>query len=164
MNERILTYPDPALSVKGRDVDPDSDAGLRALVETMTRIMLEAPGVGLAATQLSVAKRVIVCRFEEDDEPIALLNPRIQAASEETGSFEEGCLSVPGVVVPIERALGITCHADDLDGRDVVLELDEFAARVVQHEIDHLDGVVILDRASQEERKAALKRYREVTL
>ena len=156
----ILTHPNPALKAGAADVDPTSDAELRPLVKAMAKAMYEAPGVGLAAPQIGVLKRVIV--IDVDDGLVALCNPRITAYSEETEVAEEGCLSLPGIGVPVERALKITCEAQNLDGKGVSIEASELFARVLQHEIDHLDGVIILDRATPEERKAAIRRYNEL--
>jgi peptide deformylase len=106
-----------------------------------------------------VLKRVIV--FDLDDGLVALCNPRIVEASEETELAEEGCLSLPGIGVEVERPVAVTCEALDLKGRQVRVEGGELLARLLQHEIDHLDGVLIIDRASPDERRAAMKAYRE---
>lgn len=125
----------------------------------MARAMYDAPGIGLAATQLGVQKRLIV--FDLDDGLAALCNPEITETSEETTIEEEGCLSLPGLTLPIERAEQVTCVALDLDGRPVRIEADGLLSRVLQHEVDHLDGVLVIDRASPEERREALRRYNE---
>ncbi len=157
---RVLTHPDPALKQKAADVDPKADADLRALVSTMAQVMYENQGVGLAAPQIGIQKRVIV--FDVDDELHALCNPEIIERSEETELDEEGCLSVPGISVPIERNLRIACVGLTLDGEEVTVEAEGFSARVIQHETDHLDGVLILDRAQGEARRTALRAYNEV--
>ncbi|MDZ4178370.1 MAG: peptide deformylase [Coriobacteriia bacterium] len=155
----ILTHPNPALKLGAADVDPATDTDLLKLVEIMARAMYAAPGIGLAAPQVGVLKRVIV--FDLDDGLVALCNPRIIETSEETELSEEGCLSLPGIGVQVERPVAVTCEAMDLKGRTVRVEGNELLARLLQHEIDHLDGVLIIDRASPDERRAAMKAYRE---
>ncbi len=157
---RVLTHPDPALKQKAADVDPKTDGGLRALVRAMAEAMYEHQGVGLAAPQIGIQKRVIV--FDVDDELHALCNPEIIERSEETELDEEGCLSVPGISVPIERSQRIVCVGLTLEGEEVTVDAEGFVARVIQHETDHLDGVLILDRVQGEARKAALRTYNEV--
>jgi peptide deformylase len=128
----------------------------------MARLMYEAPGVGLAATQVGVLKRVIVYDIDEEKSGvIALCNPEVVERGEELEVDDEGCLSLPGISVAIERPTRIVCEALSLNGNRVRIEADGFHARLLQHEIDHLDGVLIIDRATPEERKAALVRYRE---
>ncbi len=156
----ILAHPDPALRQRAHDVDPTSDRSLGKLVKGMAKAMHDAPGVGLAATQVGVQKRVIV--FDLEDGLAALCNPSIVERSTETDIEDEGCLSVPGISVPVERALRCVCEALDLKGRAVRIEAEGMLARVLQHETDHLDGILMIDRAEPEERKAALRRYREV--
>ncbi|MCL5886953.1 MAG: peptide deformylase [Actinobacteria bacterium] len=157
----ILSHPSPALKLVAQPVDPATEADLRQLVERMARAMYEAPGIGLAATQVGVMKRVIV--YDLDDELVALCNPVITWHSEQTEVFDEGCLSLLGLEIPIERPVAVTCEALDLRGNPVRIEADELLARLLQHEIDHLDGIIILDRATPEERKSAIKRYMELT-
>lgn len=156
----ILEHPNPALKQTAVAVDPAADHELPRLVKAMAQAMHEAPGVGLAATQVGVQKRVIV--FDLDEAVIALCNPTIVERSAETETDDEGCLSLPGITVPVERALSCVCEALDLKGKPVRLEAEGFVARVLQHETDHLDGILIIDRASPDERRAALRRYREM--
>lgn len=156
---RILTYPDPGLKQRAEEVDPSSDSTLRDLVARMARAMYDAEGIGLAATQVGVLKRVIV--YDLEDGLHALCNPRIVDCSEQTEVGEEGCLSVPGISAPVERAASVVCEGVSLDGKRVVVHAEGLLARLFQHEIDHLDGYVFLDRLSPEERKAALRAYRE---
>jgi peptide deformylase len=122
--------------------------------------MYDAPGVGLAATQVGVLKRVIV--YDIDEGLVALCNPRIVDTSDETQFSEEGCLSLPGIEVPLQRAISLTCEASDIDGNPITIEAEGLLARVLQHELDHLDGVLIIDRATPEERLAAIRRYSEL--
>jgi peptide deformylase len=121
--------------------------------------MADAYGVGLAATQVGVLQRLFVFQ-SGDDEPRVLVNPRIVTQSDELEMDEEGCLSLQRVLVPVERSVKITIEAQDLDGDDVRLELDELPARVAQHELDHLDGVLILDRTTDEARREAMATLR----
>ncbi len=128
----------------------------------MARTMYEAPGIGLAATQIGVLKRVVVYDLDEEGRGlVALCNPEIVESSGECETDEEGCLSVPGITVPVTRSCKVTCEALNLDGKPVRIEAEGLHARLLQHEVDHLDGVLIIDRAIPEERKAALRRYHE---
>jgi peptide deformylase len=159
---KILSHPNPALKAGACEVDPTTDENLRSLVEKMARAMYAAPGIGLAAPQIGVMQRVIVFDLSEDGKGLsALCNPTIIERSEECQIDEEGCLSLPGINVPVERACRITCEAITLEGEPVRIEADGLAARMFQHEVDHLDGLLIIDRADPEDRKAAMKRYRE---
>jgi peptide deformylase len=152
---QIRQYPDPALRMRAKEVE-DFDNDLRHLVERMTGLMQDANGVGLAATQAGVLRRVFVLQAQPEDEPRALVNPEIVERSEETVSDDEGCLSLIGLTVPVERALAVTIEAKDEAGAAVRLELEEHAARVAQHEVDHLDGILIIDRTTPEARREAL--------
>jgi peptide deformylase len=151
---QIRQYPDPVLKLQAREVE-EFDDDLRRLVERMKRLMKEAYGVGLAGNQIGMLRRLFVFQKDED-EVAALVNPRIVQRSKETDVDEEGCLSMQGVRVPVERSLTVTVEAKDEEGRDVRLELEGLTARVAQHEIDHLDGTVILDRTDDESRRQAL--------
>jgi peptide deformylase len=158
----VLSHPNPALKQIAQAVDPSSDTGLRELCKTMAKLMYEAPGVGLAAPQIGVLKRVIV--YDVGDEKpgvIVLCNPAIIEHGEDTEVDDEGCLSLPGISVAVERSTRVTCEALTLAGNPIRIEADGFHARLLQHEIDHLDGMLIIDRATPEERRAALVRYRE---
>jgi peptide deformylase len=137
------------------------DDDLTQLVERMSRLMQDARGVGLAANQVGVLRRVFVIQAAEDEEPRALVNPVIVDKSEETESDDEGCLSMQGVVVEVERPVRVRIEASDEQGNPVELELEELPARVAQHELDHLDGVLILDRTSDEDRREALAVLRQ---
>ena len=133
---------------------PDSALRLVAIV-----LMDDAQGVGLAATQVGVLRRLFVFAPDEDG-PRAIVNPVIVERGSETELDEEGCLSLQGVRVPVERATTLTLEGKDEHGADVRLELDAYAARIVQHELDHLDGVLIIDRTDDEHRKEALATLR----
>jgi peptide deformylase len=154
---QIRQYPDPVLRMQARDVESFDD-DLRRLVERMTRLMIDANGVGLAATQVGVLRRVFVFRpdREGEAEARAVVNPRIVVRGRETEVDEEGCLSLQGILVPVERSVRLTVEGSDENGEEVRVELAELAARVAQHELDHLDGVLILDRTTDESRRDAL--------
>ena len=154
---RIRQYGDPALRMKAREVETFDDDLVR-LVERMTSLMHEAQGVGLAATQVGVLRRLFV--FVHEDEDRVLVNPVVTFRSEETDVDDEGCLSLHDVLVPVERATSVTIEGADAAGRPVRLELGLPAARIVQHELDHLDGVLILDCTDDESRRGALGRLR----
>jgi peptide deformylase len=151
---QIRQYPDAALKMKARPVDV-FDEQLVKLADRMKQLMHDANGIGLAATQVGVLQRLFVF-VPEDGEPVAVVNPQLQDLSAETEVSDEGCLSIQGVTVPVERALTLTLVGVDEHGDDVRYELDDYAARCAQHEVDHLDGVLMLDRTTPEARKEAL--------
>lgn len=151
---QIRQYGDPVLRLEAREVESFDD-DLRRLVERMKRLMKDAFGVGLAGNQVGILRRVFVFQ-EDEDEVRALVNPRIVERSKETDVEEEGCLSIQRIRVPVERSLAVTVEGKDEDGDDVRFELEGIAARVAQHEIDHLDGTLILDRTDNESRRQAL--------
>lgn len=142
------------------------DDDLRVLVRDMFATMYHAEGVGLAGPQVGISKRVLVIDARYEDEPeagrLALVNPRIVQASKATERGTEGCLSIPGVDDLVERALEVTVEAVDPEGRPVKVTAGGFMARVLQHEIDHLDGVLFIDRISPLKRQLLLKRYRKL--
>ena len=151
----------PVLRQRSSPVAAVDDA-VRRLVDDLFETMHAAKGVGLAANQIGVARRAAVVDVGEDaPPPLVLINPRIVQASELQETAEEGCLSIPDVYGDVERPLGITLEALDRDGRPYKVELSGFKARAVQHEIDHLDGVLILDRTERDQRKGALRALRE---
>ena len=152
---QIRQYPDPVLRMRANEIESFDD-DLRLLVERMTRLMQEANGVGLAGTQVGTLQRLFVLQPTPEDEPRALVNPVIVERSDEAVSDTEGCLSLQGVTVPVERVLKVTVEAKDETGADVRLELEEHPARVAQHEVDHLDGILIIDRTTPEARREAL--------
>ena len=121
----------------------------------------DALGIGLAATQVGLMNRVLVYRVESDGAIAALVNPVLEWAGEEREAMEEGCLSLPGVLVEVERSVHARVSAQDENGERIVIEASGLEARVIQHEIDHLDGVLILDRTSREQRKEAMRALRE---
>jgi peptide deformylase len=151
---------DPVLRATALPVERFDDA-LKAEIERMGELMHDALGVGLAATQLGVLHRVLVYRTDPEDPITALVNPVLEWTSEELALADEGCLSLPGVHVEVERPARVRARAQDENGRELEVEADGLAARVIQHEIDHLDGILILDRISREARKEAMRAMRE---
>ena len=151
---QIRQYPDAALKMKARAVE-DFDDELRSLVERMKLLMVDANGIGLAATQVGVLRRLFVFQ-NEDEEVLAVVNPELVELSEETEVADEGCLSIQGISVPVERSLHVTIAGQDENGDDVRYELEGYSARCVQHETDHLDGVLMIDRTTPEARREAL--------
>ena len=157
---KVVKFGDPVLKSKA---SPVADLGpqLRAEVERMIAIMRDGMGVGLAATQLGVLRRLLVFQAGPDCEPAGLVNPSIEWLSEEAVVAEEGCLSLPRVAMDVERSLHVRIGGLDIEGEPVRIEASGLEARILQHEIDHLDGVLILDRAPRQQRKAALRALRE---
>lgn len=156
----IRIYPDPVLREPAEPVDVVDDA-VRKLVRDMIETMHAAPGIGLAAPQVGVQRRVLV--YDLGEGSAALVNPEvIHTEGEETE--EEGCLSIPGLAFPVTRAAVVRIRALDEHGEPVELEADDLEARVLQHEIDHLDGVLYVDRLDRDTRKEALRILRERAL
>jgi peptide deformylase len=153
---------DPVLRERAAEVDAVDDE-IRRLARDMFDTMYEADGVGLAAPQVGIVRRLIVVDSREPgSEPMAVVNPRVIAASAGTERAEEGCLSIPGVRDVVERPAAVTVEGLDMDGRTVRLEADGLLGRIFQHEIDHLDGVLFPDRLSPLKRRLALKRWEKV--
>jgi peptide deformylase len=152
---QIRQYGDPVLRMRANEIESFDD-DLHRLVERMMGLMQDARGVGLAGTQVGTLQRVFVFQPTEEDEPQAVVNPVIVEASEEKLADTEGCLSLQGVTVPVERPVRVTLEGKDESGAELRLELEEHAARVVQHELDHLDGILIIDRTTPEARREAL--------
>jgi peptide deformylase len=156
----VRRYGDPILRTRARAVDTFDDA-LRAEVERMGRLMHDSIGIGLAATQVGVAHRLFVYRVEPDSPVQAIVNPEIEWSSRDQDWMEEGCLSLPGVHVDVERPIHIRLRAQDAWGEPITVEASGLEARVIQHETDHLDGVLILDRTTRDQRKEAIRALRE---
>ena len=154
---RIRQYGDGVLRMKAREVESFDDDLLR-LVERMTGLMHEASGVGLAATQVGVLRRLFV--FVDEGEDRVIVNPVLTSRSSDTEVEEEGCLSLREVLVPVERPRAVTLEGVDSSGEPLVHELEPPSSRIVQHEFDHLDGMLIIDRTDDESRRAALARLR----
>jgi peptide deformylase len=157
---QVVKFGDPVLKSVASPVSAFGPE-LRAEVERMVGVMRDAMGVGLAATQLGILRRVLVFQAGQDAEPTALVNPSIEWLSDEVVVAEEGCLSLPWVAMDVERSLHARIDGLDVEGESVAIEASGLEARVLQHEIDHLDGVLILDRAPREQRKGALRAMRE---
>jgi peptide deformylase len=156
----IRQFGDPVLRTKARPIDR-FDGELREEIERMGQLMEDAIGVGLAATQVGVVHRLLVYRVQQDAELAALINPEVEWSGRDTESMEEGCLSLPGVLVDVDRPIHVRVRALDENGEPIVIEASGLEARVIQHEIDHLDGVLIIDRTSREQRKEAMRILRE---
>ena len=152
---------DPVLRTRALDV-AQFDAQLREQVDRMRDVMDGALGVGLAATQVGLVQRMLVYRVEEESPIVALINPEIEWRGDELETAEEGCLSIPGVHVDVERNVHVRVGAVDEAGSPFSVEASGLEARVLQHEIDHLDGVLILDRTSREQRREAMRAWREL--
>ena len=156
----VRKWGDPVLKTRARAVDRFDDA-LRAEVDYMRRIMHDAYGVGLAAPQIGTSNRVLVYRVQPESPIVALVNPEIEWMGKETEILEEGCLSLPNVHVDVERPVHVRARATDEHGETMVVEASGLEARVIQHEIDHLDGVLMIERCPREQRKEAIRILRE---
>ena len=156
---QIRQYPDAVLRMRAREVERFDD-DLARLAEKMAHLMHDARGVGLAATQVGVLQRLFVFQLAEDEDVTTIVNPEITKRSRATETADEGCLSLQGVLVPVERASEVTIVGQDVTGAPLELELEDMDARVVQHELDHLDGVPMLERTDDDSRKDALATLR----
>lgn len=156
----VVKFGDPVLRSRATPVS-EFDGKLREEVRRMVAIMSEGMGVGLAATQLGTLRRLLVFQAGPDAPPRAIVNPEVEWLSDESESAEEGCLSLPRVTVEVDRPLHARVVGCDEVGEEIVIEASGLEARVLQHEIDHLDGVLILDRTAKDQRKGALRALRE---
>ena len=156
----VRKYGDPVLRSRALEIDRFDDA-LVEEVRRMGRLMHDAYGIGLAATQVGVMHRVLVYRVDQDAPLGVLVNPEIEWSGDEVETMEEGCLSLPAVGVEVERPIRVRVRARDEHGAPLVVEATGLEARVIQHEVDHLDGVLILDRTSRDQRKQAMRAMRE---
>jgi len=166
----IVLLGDPVLRRPASNVG-DFDDHLRSVVEDMLETMYHADGIGLAAPQIGLSQRILVVdvrgRMENEEEdseevgPIALVNPRVTRASDETERASEGCLSIPGLEEIVERPAKVVIEGFDPDGNDVLVEAADLYSRALQHEIDHLDGVLFLDRVSPLKRRMLLKKWQK---
>lgn len=157
---QVVKFGDPVLKSKASPITTFNPE-LRAEAERMIEIMRDGFGIGLAATQLGMLRRLLVFQAGPEGEPTALINPKVEWVSEEMAVAEEGCLSLPNVSMDVERPLYARFSGRDVEGAPVLIEASGLEARVLQHELDHLDGVLILDRTTREQRKAALRALRE---
>lgn len=156
---QVRQFGDPVLRSEARGIE-NFDESVRFQAERMIRLMDEAFGIGLAAPQIGVSNRLLVYRVG-DSPPVVLANPVIEWSSENQETFEEGCLSLANVHVDVDRAIHVRVTGQDAFGDRIKIEASGLNARVIQHEMDHLDGILILDRASKDQRKAALRALRE---
>jgi peptide deformylase len=156
----VRKFGDPVLRAKAVPVER-FDAELAEEAESMGRLMHDALGVGLAATQLGILHRVLVYQAYAEEPVTVLVNPEIEWRSDELEPGEEGCLSLPGVHVEVERHTAVRVRALDAAGEEIEIDAEGLEARVIQHEIDHLDGILVLDRISKEARKEAMRGMRE---
>jgi peptide deformylase len=156
----VRKHGDPVLRSRALAVDRFDDS-LREQVRRMGQLMHDALGIGLAATQVGLMNRVLVYRVESDGAIAALVNPVLEWSGDEREAMEEGCLSLPGVLVEVDRPVHVRVRAQDERGEDILIEASGLEARVIQHEMDHLDGVLILDRTTREQRKEAMRTLRE---
>jgi peptide deformylase len=158
---QVRQYPDPVLRMQAREVE-EIDESVTGLVERMRGLMSEARGVGLAAPQLGISRRVLVYQAGEEEPFVALVNPRLVESGDERVADDEGCLSLGGasVIVEVERPTTIVVEATSPEGEELRIEADGLEARVIQHELDHLDGVLIIDRTTPEQRREALAKLR----
>ena len=156
----VRQYGDPVLRSRALPVEV-FDAALADEVRRMATLMDAALGIGLAATQLGNMHRLLVYRVEADGPLGVLVNPQLEYQGDDVETMEEGCLSLPGVSVEVERPVNVRVRAQDQDGAPLLLEASGLEARVIQHEIDHLDGVLILDRTTRDQRKQAMRAMRE---
>ena len=157
---QVRSFGDPVLKARATEI-AEFGPDLASEADRMVSIMRDALGVGLAATQLGVMRRLLVFQAGGDATPTAVVNPEVEWLSDETATAEEGCLSLPGVSVDVERSLYARVSGLDVHGEPLTLEAAGLEARVLQHEVDHLDGVLILDRTVREQRKGALRALRE---
>ncbi len=159
---QVRQYPDSVLRMRANEVE-ELDDSVTSLVERMSVLMREANGVGLAAPQLGILRRVFVYQTGEDEALAALVNPRIADASDERVAADEGCLSLgaASVVIEVERPASVTVEALSPAGEPMRIEAEGLDARVIQHELDHLDGMLTIDRTTPEQRRAALAQLRK---
>jgi peptide deformylase len=161
---KVKVLGDPVLREEAEEVVA-YDEGLRSLVRDMFETMYHEEGIGLAAPQIGVSQRVIVLdlrREDHDDEPIALVNPRLTWKSTETAKQTEGCLSIPGLEEIVERPAKVRLEAHDPEGEPIEIEADDLLARALQHEVDHLDGILFIDRVSALKRRMLLKKWKKL--
>jgi peptide deformylase len=156
----IRRFGDPVLKSRAAPVDR-FDHALHAQIDRMVGLMHDALGIGLAAPQIGISQQLLVYRVGPEGPVIALVNPYIEWTSDDAEPAEEGCLSIPGILVDVERPVYVRVRAQDENGDDRVVEASGLEARVIQHELDHLNGVLILDRTTKDQRKEAIRALRE---
>lgn len=158
MTLEVRNFGDPILKSRANPVEK-FDESMEQLAEDMFETMHEHEGAGLAGNQVGKLKRIFVAEYE--DEKYVFINPVIESSSEDKETATEGCLSIPGIPVDVERSTGVVVSGRDALGEPVEVEAEGHLARILQHEIDHLDGILILDRTDRESRKAAMREMRE---
>lgn len=157
---KVVPYPNPMLKMQSEDVDPKNESDFKKLIDDMAKTMYKEEGVGLAAIQVGIAKNFFVYDDSaEQNNPRVLCNPVILSHSEETEESDEGCLSFPGIFFPVERPVAVVVEGLDEEGEPLHLEVEGFTARLLQHEMDHLKGIVILDRATPHVRKQVIREH-----
>jgi peptide deformylase len=156
----VRQWGDPVLTTQGLKVERFDD-DLRAQVARMERVMEDAIGLGLAAPQVGILQRLFIYRMGPDAPLAVVANPELEFAGRDSETLEEGCLSIPGVVVEVERPVHVRVRGQDVDGEEILIEASGLEARVIQHESDHTNGVLMLDRTSRDQRKQALRTLRE---
>ena len=156
----IRRFGDPVLKSRAAAVDRFDEA-LHAQIERMAGLMHDALGIGLAAPQIGISQQLLVYRVGPDGPVITLVNPEIEWSSEDAEPAEEGCLSIPGILVDVDRPVHVRVRAQDENGDDRVVEASGLEARVIQHEVDHLNGVLILDRTTKDQRREAIRAIRD---
>jgi peptide deformylase len=156
----IRRFGDPVLKSRAARVDR-FDSALQEQVNGMAALMHDALGIGLAAPQIGVSQQLLVYRVGPDGPVVALVNPEVEWSSRDAEDAEEGCLSIPGILVDVERAVHVRVRAQDEHGGERVVEASGLEARVIQHEIDHLNGVLILDRTTKDQRRDAMRSFRD---
>ncbi len=164
MIREIVLMGDPVLRTPGEEVEV-FDEDLQDLVRDMFETMYHAEGVGLAAPQIGISRRVLVVDLRKEEQPearVALINPRLVWSSPATEKEYEGCLSIPGLEELVERPLSVRIEGFDPEGKEIVIEADEYYARALQHEIDHLEGILFLDRVSALKRRMLLKKWKKL--
>ncbi len=157
----VRQYPDSVLRIPANPVG-EIDDEVKRLASRMLAIMVDSHGVGLAAPQIGVLRRLLVFRRKADDEMVVLVDPVLSELSDETETDTEGCLSLMGgdLLVPVERSVSLIATGRDLEGEELSIEAQGMEARILQHEVDHLDGVLIIDRAAKDDRRAAMRELR----
>lgn len=157
---QVISFPNPILKTRCKEIDPTTEPRFKETVAEMIDLMRKEEGVGLAAIQVGIAQKFFIYDdSEKQDDPRVLVNPVIVSSSDETAVSDEGCLSFPGVYFEVERPEAVVVEGLDEHGNKVRLEADELLARILQHEIDHLNGVVILDRATPEVRREVIREH-----
>ena len=156
---KIIYEGDPILRKKAKPVKT-FDNNLKELAKNMAKVMVESNGIGLAAPQVGISKRIIVVKPYKETAALALINPTLKPVGKEISTYQEGCLSVPGSQADVDRPAKVYVKAQTVDGEEIEFEADEILARVLQHEVDHLKGILFIDYLSESERKNILRKMK----